>query len=63
MRRAPRCSTSASRAASASLSDYKERFGARPHDYPELRIERIPVTAVDRAARSVVKRAIGFREP
>jgi hypothetical protein len=48
---------------STSLSVYKERFGARPHDYPELRIERIPVTAVDRAARSVVKRAIGFREP
>jgi CelD/BcsL family acetyltransferase involved in cellulose biosynthesis len=48
---------------SPSLSEYKERFGARPHDYPELRIERIPVTAVDRAARSVVKRAIGFREP
>jgi hypothetical protein len=48
---------------SPSLSDYKERFGARPHEYPELRIERIPVTTVDRAARSVVKRAIGFREP
>jgi hypothetical protein len=48
---------------SSSLSDYKERFGARPHEYPELRIERVPVTAADRAARSVVKRVIGFREP
>ncbi len=48
---------------SSSLSDYKERFGARPHEYPELRLERIPVTAVDRAARSAVKRVIGFREP
>ena len=27
---------------SGSLSDYKERFGARPFDYPELRIERVP---------------------
>ncbi len=48
---------------SASLSDYKERFGARPFDYPELRLERIPITRADHAARTLVKRAIGFREP
>lgn len=48
---------------SASLADYKERFGARPVDYPELRLERVPISATDRAARSVVKRVIGFREP
>lgn len=49
--------------ASSSLADYKERFGARPYEYPELRLERLPITAADRAARTVVKRAIGFREP
>jgi hypothetical protein len=48
---------------SASLSDYKERFGARPVEYPELRLERVPISATDRAARSLVKRVIGFREP
>lgn len=48
---------------SGSLSDYKERFGARPFDYPELRLERVPITRADDAARTVVKRMIGFREP
>jgi Acetyltransferase (GNAT) domain len=48
---------------SGSLSDYKERFGARPYEYPELRLERVPITRVDGVARSLVKRAIGFREP
>ncbi len=32
---------------SASLSDYKERFGARAFDYPELRLERLPITRLD----------------
>ncbi len=37
---------------SGSLSDYKERFGARPFDYPELRLERLPITRADtRGAR------------
>lgn len=48
---------------SGSLSDYKERFGARPFDYPELRLERLPITRSDQLARSAVKRVIGFREP
>lgn len=48
---------------SSSLADYKERFGARPVGYPELRIERLPITHADRAARGAVKRAIRFREP
>jgi hypothetical protein len=47
---------------SGSLSDYKERFGARPFDYPELRLERVPFTRADTAARSVVKRVIGFQD-
>ena len=48
---------------SGPLADYKERFGARPCAYPELRFERLPITRVDTAARTVVKRLIGFREP
>ena len=47
---------------SSSLSDYKERFGARPFDYPELRLERMPITRADRGARTLVKRVIGFRD-
>jgi hypothetical protein len=47
---------------SGSLSDYKERFGARPLDYPELRLERVPITRADTAARTVVKRLIGFQD-
>jgi len=45
------------------LSAYKERFGARPVEYDELRFERLPITKVDRAARTLVKRAISFKDP
>jgi hypothetical protein len=48
---------------SPSLADYKERFGARPVEYPEVRLERLPISRADQAARSAVKRVIGFREP
>ena len=48
---------------SETLSRYKEGFGARPYDYPELLIERLPISRADRAARSTVKRLVGFREP
>jgi hypothetical protein len=47
---------------SQSLSRFKELFGAQPHDYMEYRFERLPFTRVDRAARSVVKRLVGFQE-
>ncbi|HEY6757864.1 MAG TPA: GNAT family N-acetyltransferase [Baekduia sp.] len=47
---------------SASLSHFKARFGARPYAYAEFSIERLPVTTLDRRARGVVKRAIGFRD-
>ena len=48
---------------SNSLADYKERFGAMPFDYAEFRLERVPITRLDGAARSAVKRMIRFREP
>jgi hypothetical protein len=47
---------------SASLARFKEGFGARPVDYADYGVERLPVTRVDRALRTGVKRAIGFRD-
>ena len=48
--------------ASASLAQYKEKFGAEPVDYAELRLERLPYTRADRAIRSAVKRVLRFRD-
>jgi hypothetical protein len=48
--------------ASASLARYKEHFLAEPVPYAEYRFERLPLTRVDVAARSLVKRAIGFKD-
>lgn len=48
--------------ASASLAQYKEKFGARPVDYAELRLERLPYTKLDRAARTAVKKVLRFKD-
>lgn len=47
---------------SSSLARFKERFGARPFDYPELHIERLPFTRIDAGMRAGIKRVIGFRD-
>lgn len=47
---------------STALSQAKEKFGARPYDYPELRIERLPWTRVDTVVRARVKSMIGFND-
>jgi lipid II:glycine glycyltransferase (peptidoglycan interpeptide bridge formation enzyme) len=47
---------------SESLAAYKEHFGAKPYDYAEYRIEHLPVTKIDTAARNAVKRLIGFKD-
>jgi Acetyltransferase (GNAT) domain len=47
---------------SASLAQFKTRFGARPHAHAEYHFERLPRTALDRRARGVVKRIVGFRD-
>lgn len=49
-------------AQSASLSQFKEKFGAIAYDYAEYRLERIPLTQIDHAARTAVKRLLGFRD-
>jgi lipid II:glycine glycyltransferase (peptidoglycan interpeptide bridge formation enzyme) len=48
--------------ASKSLAQFKTRFGAHPYPYAEYHLEMVPVTAVDRAMRSAVKRVIGFTD-
>ncbi len=47
---------------SASLAKSKERFGALGQRYFEYRRERLPLSTVDRWARSAVKRVIGFKD-
>ncbi len=47
---------------SPSLAQFKTRFGARPRPYTEFHIERLPITALDRRARGIVKRIVGFRD-
>ena len=45
-----------------SLAQFKTRFGAQACPYAEYHIERLPITALDRYSRRLVKRLIGFRE-
>jgi hypothetical protein len=47
---------------STSLALFKTRFGARAHPYAEYYLERLPLTAADRAARRLVKRLIRFQD-
>lgn len=47
---------------STSLAHYKERFGAVPYDYAEYVIERLPITSMDKTARTIVKKLIGFKD-
>ena len=48
---------------SSSLAFFKTRFGADAYPYSEYRLERIPLTPVDRRLREIVKRLVGFSEP
>jgi hypothetical protein len=47
---------------SAGLARYKEQFGAIPYDHCEYRLERLPITRLDTAARQTVKRLLRFRD-
>jgi Acetyltransferase (GNAT) domain len=44
------------------LSRFKENFGARTYEFPEIRLERLPITRLDQAARAAAKRLIGSRD-
>ena len=47
---------------SAGISAFKERFGAVAVHSGEYRIEHLPLTAADRAARRTVKKLIRFQD-
>lgn len=47
---------------SASLAQFKSRFGAVAVPYAEYRYERLPLARIDRFARDTVKRVVGFRD-
>lgn len=47
---------------SARLSQFKEKFGAKPFAYEELRFERLPWTKFDSTFRNIVKRVLKFEE-
>lgn len=47
---------------SASLAQFKERFGAKGYPYLEYRMERLPISRAEREIKRVVKRAIGFKD-
>lgn len=47
---------------SASLAQFKSRFGAAPHRYAEYHLERLPITSLDDRLRRLVKRLIGFKD-
>ena len=47
---------------SKPLAQFKTRFGALPYPYAEYHLETMPLTAVDQALRSAVKRAIRFTD-
>ncbi|WP_182359212.1 GNAT family N-acetyltransferase [Tomitella gaofuii] len=47
---------------STELARAKEKFGAHPVDYAEVRLERLPWTRADGVLRAGVKRVIGFRD-
>jgi GNAT acetyltransferase-like protein len=47
---------------SKSLAYSKEKFGAEPIEYAEIKVERLPYTRIDRSIRSLAKRTLGFRD-
>jgi lipid II:glycine glycyltransferase (peptidoglycan interpeptide bridge formation enzyme) len=47
---------------SPSAADFKERFGGLAYDYSQYRLEKLPFSAAERAAKSIVKRALRFRD-
>jgi hypothetical protein len=47
---------------SASLAQFKTRFGARPYPYAEYHLERLQLTHADRRIRGAAKRIIGFKD-
>jgi hypothetical protein len=47
---------------SASIAQFKTRFGAQPFPYADYHIERLPITALDRRFRGAIKSMLRFRD-
>jgi hypothetical protein len=47
---------------SGGLANFKERFGAVGFSYPEIRLERIPLTKANDVLRANVKKLVGYRQ-
>ena len=47
---------------SKGIADFKRRFGGIPYPYEEYYLERLPITAVDHALRTGVKKLIRFKD-
>lgn len=47
---------------SVGMSEFKERLGAQVYPYDAYRLERFPVSELEKGLRRVVKRAIGFKD-
>ena len=47
---------------SASLAQFKEKFGAQPYPYAEYQLEKLPLTTIDKQLRTAVKQLIGFKD-
>ncbi len=47
---------------SAGIAGFKERLGAQSYLYTEYKLERLPLSRIDSGLRSIVKRAIGFKD-
>ena len=47
---------------SASLAQFKERFGAQAYPYSEYRLERLPLSRTGREIKKVIKRVIRFKD-
>jgi hypothetical protein len=47
---------------SKGIADFKRRVGGEAYPYEEYYLERLPVTAVDHALRTGVKKLIHFKD-
>jgi hypothetical protein len=47
---------------SKGIADFKRRVGGEAYSYEEYCLERLPVTAVDHALRTGVKKLINFED-
>lgn len=47
---------------SASLAQFKERFGAKSYLYSEYRLEQLPLSRTEQEIKKVVKRVLHFKD-